>query len=248
MERAFSMNEKREIYNHLDQPIGFPIDGWQACESPPRSPMVGRYCKLVPLELDAHATQLYEAFAEDKEHRLWTYLPYGPFDSFEAYFEWMKLECTSADPLFYTVIDPETAKAVGVASYLSIEPDAGVIEVGHINYSPRLQKTRAATEVMYLMMRRVFDELGYRRYEWRCDALNKGSRRAAKRFGFVFEGIFRQAVVNKRRNRDTAWHSILDKEWGQMKKAFEHWLDSGNFDSHGKQIKRLSDFGSAYCR
>jgi len=230
-----------EYHNELGQPIGFPVEGWQTLRPPPRSALVGTYCKVEPLDADVHATELYEAYAEDKEQKIWTYLPYGPIESFEAYLEWLKRDCLSDDPLFHAIIDLKTGSAVGVASYLRIEPDSGVIEVGHINYSPRLQKTSASTEAMYLMMRRAFDELGYRRYEWKCDALNAGSRRAAQRLGFVLEGIFRQATIYKGRNRDTAWYSIIDTEWTALKEAFERWLDPENFDAQGHQSKRLAD-------
>ena len=230
-----------EYYNHLGLPIGFPIKGWQKRAYPPRSKIVGKYCKIEPLDPGTHATELYNAYEEDKEQKIWTYLPYGPFRSIETFLEWLTHECMGDDPLFHTIIDLRTNKAVGVASYLRIEPNTGVIEVGHINYSPRLQKTRAATEAMFLMMRRVFDELGYRRYEWKCDALNAGSRSAAQRLGFVFEGIFRQATIYKGRNRDTAWYSIIDTEWTVLKESFECWLDPENFDAQGNQVKRLSD-------
>jgi RimJ/RimL family protein N-acetyltransferase len=204
--------------------------------------MKGRYCVIEPLQPGIHAADLYQAYMEDKEHRVWTYMSYGPFHTFDNYRGWLESNCTGDDPLFHAVIDPKTSRATGVASYLNVKPDVGVIEVGHINYSPRLQRTPAATEAMFLMMRRVFDELGYRRCEWKCDALNAASRRAAERLGFVFEGVFRQATVYKGRNRDTAWHSIIDAQWPALKKAFERWLEPGNFDPQGRQIKRLSDF------
>jgi len=229
-----------EHLNKLGQPIGFPIEGAHEYPRPPRSTMTGNSCKVEPLDPDTHATDLYQAYAQDKDHRNWTYIPYGPFRSFYDYQTWLKAECLSDDPLFYAIIDNETAKAVGVASYLRIEPRVGVIEVGHINYSPQLQKTVAATEAMYLMMRRVFDELGYRRYEWKCDALNAGSRKAAVRLGFSFEGVFRQATIYKGRNRDTAWYSIIDREWPMLKRAFETWLDPANFDAQGRQRETLS--------
>lgn len=145
------------------------------------------------------------------------------------------------DPLFYAIVD-NTGKATGVAAYMRIDPSNGVIEVGHLNFSPALQRTAAATEAMYLMMRRAFDELGYRRYEWKCDSLNAPSRRAAERLGFGFEGEFRQAIVYKERNRDTTWYSIVDAEWPARKKAFEGWLASGNFDSAGHQRRSLFEF------
>jgi len=145
------------------------------------------------------------------------------------------------DPLFHAIVDSKSGKAVGVAAYMRIDRDNGVIEVGHLNFSPRLQATTAATEAMYLMMRRAFDELGYRRYEWKCDSLNEGSRRAAVRLGFVFEGIFRQAVVYKGRNRDTAWYSVLDSEWPALRAGFERWLSPDNFDEAGRQRRTLAD-------
>ena len=203
--------------------------------------MAGNYCRVEPLSPDVHAADLYQAYIEDREHRIWTYLPYGPFHSFEDYRSWLETECLGDDPLFQAVVDQRTSKAVGVAAYLRMQPSAGVIEVGHINYSPRLQRTPAATEAMFLMMRRVFDELGYRRYEWKCDALNANSRRAALRLGFAFEGIFRQATIYKDRNRDTAWYAVIDSEWPALKKGFECWLDPGNFDAQGRQHAHLSD-------
>jgi RimJ/RimL family protein N-acetyltransferase len=157
----------------------------------------------------------------------------------------MEQTCRGDDPLFHAILDGGTGRAVGVASYLRIDPPVGVIEVGHINYSPALQGTTAATEAMYLMMRRVFDELGYRRYEWKCDALNAPSRAAAERLGFVFEGIFRQATIYKGRNRDTAWYSIVDGEWPRLRDAFERWLDPANFDAQGRQRQRLSELTTA---
>lgn len=233
------MNEHQ---NHLGQPIGFPLESWHPRPFPPSTPMPGHYGILEPMNPDAHAPALFQAYQNDQEHRLWTYLPYGPFHSLDAFLAWLKANCTQSDPLFHTIIDLPSKKAVGVTSFLRIEPAAGVIEVGHINYSPQLQKTPLATEAMFLMMKRVFDELGYRRYEWKCDALNAASRKAALRLGFTFEGIFRQATVYKNRNRDTAWYSILDSEWPSRKSAFEHWLAPENFDAHGQQKSTLSDW------
>lgn len=172
---------------------------------------------------------------------MWSYLPYGPFESAAGYRAWLEETCLDNDPLFHAVIDGETGKAVGLASYLRITPAVGVIEVGHIAYSPLLQRTKASTEAMFLMMQRVFDELGYRRYEWKCDALNAASRNAALRLGFEFEGIFRQATIYKGRNRDTAWLSITDKEWPSLKSAFSEWLSPENFDDNGRQRSRLGD-------
>ena len=228
--------------SNLEQPIGIPLPAWLPCPVPPPAEMTGQYCVLAPVDLGLHAKELFQAFAQDKISRNWTYLPYGPFASFESFREWMHTTCTGSDPLFHTIVDLSSERPVGLASYLRIEPESGVIEVGHIHYSPLLQKTRPATEAMYLMMKRVFDGLGYRRYEWKCDALNGPSRRAAERLGFQFEGIFRQATVYKGRNRDTAWYSIIDREWPALRTALEQWLSPENFDNHGRQIRRLETF------
>lgn len=227
--------------NALGQPLGFPIADWGPRPLPPRTPMEGRYCRIEPLEADRHAADLFAANTGDAEGRNWTYLSYGPFDSLDAYRRWIDTSCTGGDPLFHAVVDGRDGRAAGVASYLRITPEVGVIEVGHINYAPCLQRTAAATEAMFLMMRRVFDELGYRRYEWKCDALNERSRAAALRLGFRFEGIFRQATIYKGRNRDTAWYSIIDSEWPALRPAFETWLDPVNFEDSGRQRQKLSD-------
>ncbi|MGE0718871.1 MAG: GNAT family N-acetyltransferase [Alphaproteobacteria bacterium] len=227
--------------NALGQPVGFPLPGWTARPRPPRTPVAGRYCRLEPIDPERHAADLHAANHEDKGGRIWTYLAYGPFDDPAAYRAWMAATCLGDDPLFHAIVDAGTGRAVGVASFLRIDPPVGVIEVGHINYAPALQRRPAATEAMYLMMRRVFDELGYRRYEWKCDALNAPSRAAAERLGFTFEGVFRQATIYKGRNRDTAWYSIIDGEWPRLRAAFETWLDPDNFDASGKQKRRLSE-------
>jgi RimJ/RimL family protein N-acetyltransferase len=176
----------------------------------------------------------------DTDGRNWTYLPYGPFEELDDYRTWMRSACLGNDPFFHAVIDRKSGKATGVASFLRIDPGPGVIEVGHINYAPPLQRTPAATEAMFLMMCRVFDELGYRRYEWKCDALNAPSRAAALRLGFQFEGIFRQATIYKQRNRDTAWYAIVDRGWPALKARFERWLDPANFDAEGRQRRSLA--------
>jgi RimJ/RimL family protein N-acetyltransferase len=204
--------------------------------------MQGRLCRLEPLDVAKHAAALHEAHAADREGRNWTYLPYGPFASAAEYARWVEWAVAQGDPQFFAIVDGATGQPVGTASYLRIEPAMGVIEVGHLAFSPALQRRPAATEAMYLMMRRVFDELGYRRYEWKCDALNAPSRRAAERLGFRYEGTFRQAVVIKGRNRDTAWFSILDREWPALKVAFERWLDPANFDGAGAQRRRLEEW------
>jgi RimJ/RimL family protein N-acetyltransferase len=170
----------------------------------------------------------------------WTYLSYGPFPKLAAYLNWMTSNCLSNDPMFFAIVDRTDGLPAGVASYLNIAPNNGTIEVGHLHYAPRLQQRPAATEAMYLLMERAFD-LGYRRYEWKCNALNAASRAAAQRLGLSYEGIFRQAAVSKSRNRDTAWYAAIDTEWPSLRAAFQSWLDPGNFDSKGQQRIRLSD-------
>jgi RimJ/RimL family protein N-acetyltransferase len=223
----------------LGDPIGAPIpDGWKIPSKPTRSVMAGRYIRLEPLVV-AHAEALFDANRQGPDERNWTYLPYGPFDSLEAYQGWVGEMTRDGDPMFYAVIRQSDNQAVGVASYLRIAPGSGSIEVGHINFSPLLQRTPGATEAMYLMMKWAF-EAGYRRYEWKCDALNAPSRRAAMRLGLSYEGVFRQATTYRGRNRDTAWYAAIDSEWPAIKAAFETWLDPANFDADGKQRQSLS--------
>jgi len=225
--------------NEYGQPIGEDVPDWEARQSPSRNSMQGRLCKLVALDTSSQASSLFGAFNADKSGGLWTYMPVGPFNTANEFYAWMEMACLSTDPLFYAIIDMGTGKAVGIASYLRIVPEHGVIEVGNIAFSPLLQKTPVATEAMFLMMQRVFNELGYRRYEWKCDALNSPSRQAAERFGFTYDGLFEQAIVYKGRNRDTAWYSILDRDWPLIEKAFEAWLAPDNFDADGLQKSRL---------
>jgi RimJ/RimL family protein N-acetyltransferase len=200
--------------------------------------MLGRGCRLEPLSA-RHADDLYRANRADEQGRMWTYLPYGSFDSPASYRAWLEAVAGRDDPMFFAIIAGEDG-AVGVAAWQRIDPAAGVIEVGHVAFSPALQGSTIATEAMAVMMRTVFDELGYRRYEWKCDALNAASRRAAVRFGFIYEGTFRQAVVVKGRNRDTAWFSITDAEWPRLAAAYERWLAPDNFDAEGRQRLALS--------
>jgi RimJ/RimL family protein N-acetyltransferase len=226
--------------NDLGQPIGLPLPGWAPPPHPSREPLEGRFCRLEPLDPDRHAAALFAANAADEAGRNWTYLPYRPFPTLASYRDWMSSFCLSEDPLFFAIVDRADGQPVGVASYLRIAPASGSIEVGGILYSPRLQRTPAATEAMYLLMKRAF-ELGYRRYEWKCDALNAASRAAAQRLGFSFEGIFRQATVYKGRSRDTAWYAAIDAEWPALRAAFLAWLDPGNFDGTGRQRAHLAD-------
>jgi RimJ/RimL family protein N-acetyltransferase len=209
--------------------------------------MEGRYCRLEPVDPEVHAEALYAEFSLDPAGRNWTYLPYGPFESLEAYRSWMKATCLGEDPLFFALVDPTSGRALGVAGYLRIMPGSGSIEVGHVLYTERLKRSAAATEAMYLMMKNAF-ELGYRRYEWKCDALNAPSRAAAQRLGFSYEGVFRQATVYKGRNRDTAWYAVTDGDWPRLREAYQRWLDPRNFDEQGKQRMRLSELTRAIVR
>ncbi|MSO85595.1 MAG: N-acetyltransferase [Rhodospirillales bacterium] len=233
--------------NHLGQPVGSLVPGWTPRQSPPRAAMPGVYCRLEPLDADRHAESLYAANRRDVAGINWTYLSYGPFAALEDYRAWARAAAAGSDPMFFAVIDAATGDAVGVASYLRIDPANGAIEAGHLNFSPLLQRTRAATEAVVLMMAQAF-ALGYRRFEWKCDALNEPSRRAALRLGFSFEGVFRQATVVKGRNRDTAWYSVLDREWPELHRAFRRWLDPANFDPAGRQIAALSSLTAPLLR
>lgn len=233
--------------NHLGQAIGMPLEGWKPPPAPAREPIAGRFCRLEPLDADRHAADLHAANALDVPGRNWTYLPYGPFDDVQAYSAWVRASAAGNDPLFFAILPTERATACGVASYLRVASAIGSIEVGHINFSPLLSRTPAATEAMYLMMKRVF-ELGYRRYEWKCDSLNAPSRAAAQRLGFSFEGIFRNAAVYKSRSRDTAWYAVIEEDWPALDAAFLAWLAPGNFDANGRQRRRLAEMTAPLLR
>ena len=204
---------------------------------PRHTTIEGRYVTLQPLNADAHANTLFNSV--QGHDSLWDYMSDGPFPDREAFRASIEKKALSTDPLYFAIIDNLSADAVGYASYLRIEPSHRVIEVGNILYTPRLQTTRGATEAMSLMARHAFEDLRYRRYEWKCNALNEPSRRAALRLGFRFEGIFRQHMIVKEHNRDTAWYAMLDGEWPDWKPAFERWLSPENFDLEGRQIRKL---------
>ena len=228
------------LQNEFSQPIGAPVPGWSPRPVPPRTPMIGRTCRVEPLDALRHGPDLYAAFREAPDSRSWTYLSATLPENYETYLDHLKTIAPSPDPMPHAIVDVATGRALGLASYLRVDPANGCIEVGYIHYGPRLARRPAATEAMALMMRRAFDELGYRRYEWKCDSLNAPSRAAALRYGFVYEGIFRQAVVYKDRNRDTAWYSITDKEWPAVRAALEAWLAPENFDATGAQRDSLA--------
>jgi RimJ/RimL family protein N-acetyltransferase len=207
--------------------------------------MLGRYCRLEPLDAEHHAPALFQAFAAAPDARDWTYLFTDLPANEVAYRAYLATAAVSNDPLQFTVVDLTHQAPVGIVALMRIDSAHGVIEIGGVTYSRQLQKSRAGTEVMYLLMRRVFEELGYRRFEWKCDSLNAPSIAAAHRLGFQFEGIFRQAIVYKGRNRDTAWFSIIDTEWPRVRTAFERWLDDANFDEAGNQRRRLAEIRDA---
>ncbi len=218
--------------------LGWSVGNWVEPIRPTGAPLCGAHVELHLLTRKDHAADLFAAF--NQADPLWRYLPYGPFASAAAYGDWIDKNTQSSDPFFYAIIDKTSQKAVGVASYLRINPSAGSVEVGHICLSPQLQKTKAASEAMFLMMQWAFDA-GYRRYEWKCDALNLPSRQAAARLGLSYEGVFRQMSIVKGRNRDTAWFAAVDGEWPQLRDAFNAWLAAENFMQTGQQLASLSD-------
>jgi RimJ/RimL family protein N-acetyltransferase len=224
-----------------DLPIGPEVDPFLA-ERPQRTTLPGRIVTLMPLDADAHADALFQQVEGPHNDHLWAYLWDGPYTDAKSFRADLRLKSQSEDPLFYAIVDNGSQRAVGYASFLRIEPKYRVIEVGNILFTPDLQKTAGATEAMYLMARYVFEDLGYRRYEWKCNALNAPSRSAALRLGFSFEGIFRQHMIIKGRNRDTAWFAMLDSEWPPRKTAFEGWLSPDNFDHQERQKHSLSEF------
>jgi len=233
-----------EMGSAVESEVSTGLIGAVVCKKaslrPERTTLQGRFVQLAPLDVKAHLASLLAVTQQSES--LWRYLPYGPFPnvaSFEADIE-QKAGCE--DPLFFAIVDQATRQAVGHAAFLRITPEHLSIEVGHILYAPILQRTAGATEAMYLMAKYAFDVLGYRRYEWKCNALNAASRKAALRLGFVFEGLFRQHMIVKGRNRDTAWFSMLDSEWPARRSAFESWLEPSNFDSAGQQRAPLLTF------
>ena len=229
--------------NEFGQSIGPALPDWRERDPPPRTAMQGRWCRIEPLA-SSHAPGLWHAYSQSADPRDWTYLSAGPFATATEFERHVERAAASDDPLHHTIFDA-AGNALGTAALMRIDRSNGVIEVGAIAYSRALQRSTAGTEAIHLLMRRVFDELGYRRFEWKCDHLNAPSRAAALRYGFTFEGIFRQAVVYKGRSRDTAWYSIVDSEWPSLRLAYERWLAPENFDDRGQQVHRLGDLITA---
>jgi RimJ/RimL family protein N-acetyltransferase len=239
-------NDDGQRFNEFGQPIGFDLPDWKPPPFPPHAVLQGVHCRLEPLSAARHARDVYEAQREDVDGARWTYLFQGPFENFADYEAWVLSVGTSRDPQFYAIVDASSGRAVGTCAYMRVEPKHGVIEIGNIYFSPALGRTRAATEAMYLLMANAFD-LGYRRYEWKCDSCNLPSRKAATRFGFSYEGKFRQAIVNKGRNRDTTWYAIIDRDWrGGLRDAYLQWLDASNFDATGAQKRKLSELTASH--
>jgi RimJ/RimL family protein N-acetyltransferase len=220
-------------------PIG-PDVATHPAARPERIILEGRLVRLEPLDPSRHGEALWRHIGANGHDGLWHYLFDGPFAEETAFRSYLERLAASADPLFFAVVDQASGHALGFQSLMRIEPAHRAIEVGNILYGPALQRSVGATEAQYLFARHVFDALGYRRYEWKCNALNAPSRRAAERLGFTFEGVFRQHMIVKGRNRDTAWFSMVDGEWPARKAAFEAWLDLANFDAQGSQKRPLA--------
>lgn len=226
-------------FNEFNQILAPEVKNWCPAKLPSQEILHGNFCYLAPLTTDNYSQGLFESLSIDNRGESWTYLPYGPFQDHVNFQLWIKNTLAEKDRL-YAIIDANTQTPVGISGFLRINPEHGSIEVGHLHYSVLLKRKPAATEAMYLMMYQVFEKWGYRRYEWKCNTLNQASQDAALRLGFKFEGIFRQSHVLKNRNRDTAWFSIIDSEWPEIKARFEAWLQPNNFDEQGNQIKKLS--------
>ncbi|WP_342755428.1 GNAT family protein [Pantoea sp. MBD-2R] len=225
--------------NEFQQPVGETLEAWEPRPLPQRVTLFGRFCRLEPLSAD-HIADLLEAYGNAEDGRDWTYMFSGPFSHEDEFRRYLSDAAASRDPLHFAVIDAQGERAVGTVALMRIAPQHGVIEVGHVAFSPLLQRTPAATETHFLLMQYAFEQLGYRRYEWKCDSLNAPSRKAALRLGFRYEGLFRQAIVYKGRTRDTTWFSIIDSEWPAVRQGFVRWLDERNFDPQGQQRHGLA--------
>ena len=218
--------------------LGFRVKFIKA-KFPSKKRLIGKYCYLEPVNVKKHSKDLFKNFSKDKKDIDWIYMPQGPFKNEISLKKYLKDKNLSGNPFFYTIYSKRLKTFCGLASYLRIKPQVGTIEVGYITYAKNLQRTVEGTEAMYLMMKNVFDDLGYRRYEWKCDNLNSKSKKAALRLGFKYEGLFRQATIYKKRNRDTAWFSIIDKEWKRYKKSYNQYLKRSNFNTKFIQKKKL---------
>ncbi len=223
-------------------PVGPPVPGWTAALQPRREALEGRFCRLEPVDVERHGPALWKAHSIAPDGRHWAYLFRDRPPCEAAFLELLFRMEQSVDPLHWSVVDCQDEVATGTLSLMRINSAQGVIEVGNVNFSPALQRTAASTEAQYLMMRYVFETLGYRRYEWKCDSLNARSRATALRLGFSFEGIFRQAVIYKGRSRDTSWFSVVDREWPQLRAGFERWLSPDNMSASGQRLRSLIDF------
>lgn len=229
-------------HSTLGQPIGTALpDGWTPPQAPTRVTLRGNWVHVVPLNARTHGPQLFEAFQQDKTGAGWTYMTTGPYETLESFMAWLEQAETTQDPMFFAYLNAETKQAIGYGALLRINSKAATIEIGSIRMSPLLQRTPMSTEAMYLKAEYVFG-LGYRRFEWKCDALNGPSNNAAKRLGFTFEGIHRKATQYKGRSRDTAWYSMLDEEWPVIRHAHKAWLHPDNFAKNGKQNHKLTDY------
>lgn len=227
------------LLNEFHQPVGAPMPYWTRRATPSRVTLTGRLCEVMPLDAARHGPALFDAYQQAPDGRDWTYMMAGPFDTLESYQVYCERIASMDDPLQFAVIDLSTGKPVGTFALMRIDPANGVIEVGSVAFSPRMRRTALSTEAHYLLMCYVFEDLGYRRYEWKCDNFNAPSKNAAERLGFRFEGVFRQAVVYRNRTRDTAWFSMLDDEWPARRAAFQAWLTPDNFDTAGQQRRTL---------
>jgi RimJ/RimL family protein N-acetyltransferase len=236
-EKTLVMNNE---YNQFNQPVGHSLPHWNGCDVPTQSVLNGQYCRLERVSA-AHADDLFEAYQLPGSEKDWTYLPAGPFNDRPEFERHFNAILASVDPLHYAVVDLATGKAIGTVALMRIDAKNGVIEMGWVVYSRALMRTSMATEAQFLLMSYVMDNLHYRRYEWKCDSLNEGSRKAALRLGFKFEGLFRNATVYKGRTRDTAWFSIIDEEWPEVRNALVSWLSSDNFDNQGQQRQSLNE-------
>jgi len=218
--------------------IGYSVN-FKKAKLPSKRKLIGKYSILEPININKHLKDLFNNFSLDRTKTLWTYMPVGPFKNILSLKNYLIDDKLTGNPFFYAIYSKRLKSFCGLATYLRIKPKIGTIEVGYITYAPNLQRTVEATEAMYLMMQNVFENLGYRRYEWKCDNLNKKSKRSALRLGFKFEGVFRQATIYKKRNRDSAWFSIIDKEWKSRKKKYLEYLKRSNFDENLREYKKL---------